>query len=164
MNTNKRKLKVLLRIEKRSVAVEYSKELYALLKQCCNKAAELLRLESYFEAGLCLVDDNEMQQLNLRTRGIDNSTDVLSFPLGENGEYDSNPENSRLMLGDIIISVPTAIRQSYDFGHSLDRELCYLLTHGILHLLGYDHISEGDRHNMRALEEGVLASLGLRRG
>ena len=87
---------------------------------------------------------------------------MLSFPLGENGCYDINPENDLYMLGDVIISIDHAIMQADLFGHSLDREIAYLTVHSIFHLLGYDHIEEGeDKKLMRAKEEAALLKIGL---
>ena len=95
-------------------------------------------------------------------RNINSSTDVLSFPLGDNGEYDVNPENGCLMLGDVIISIDHAIAQADMFGHSLDREIAYLTVHSLFHLLGYDHVDEGEEKKiMRKKEEEALKLINL---
>ena len=95
---------------------------------------------------------------------MDRITDVLSFPLGENGVYDKNLETGACLLGDIVISVPTAVRQADTYGHTLQRELGFLTVHSMLHLLGYDHEDGGiEAVRMREKEEHVLSELGLKR-
>ena len=116
------------------------------------------------EVSLVLVDDKQIQEMNRDYRGIDRPTDVLSFPLREavEGEEPKVPVDDWL-LGDIVISMETALRQAEEYGHSLERELGFLLVHGCLHLLGYDHQREEERQVMREKEEAILTSLGLTR-
>jgi probable rRNA maturation factor len=120
------------------------------------------------QIGLLVVGDESMRDFNLEHRGQDRPTDVLSFPLLEPGEgitqADVDPETGEVVLGDIVISLPTAERQAEEYGHSLAREAAYLAVHGALHLLGYDHESEGEGEQMRKLEESILESVGLARG
>ncbi len=124
-----------------------------LVNECFNGSAEI---------NVTLVNDERIHSLNKEFRNIDRATDVLSFPLGENGIYDLNPENSCLMLGDVIISAEHALSQAEEFGHSIEREIAYLTVHSVLHLLGYDHIDEGEEKRiMRAKEEEALKLLGL---
>ena len=105
-----------------------------------------------------------VKKLNLAFRKKDAPTDVLSFPLGENGEYDVNPETGLKMLGDVVISVERAVEQANEFGHTLNRELAYLTVHSMLHLLGYDHVNGGlEALRMREHEEAILGGLGLSR-
>lgn len=114
------------------------------------------------EVDVTFVDDSEIQTLNKQFRNIDKSTDVLSFPLGENGEYDTNPETNLKMLGDVIISVEHAYEQADLYGHGTEREIAYLTVHSVLHLLGYDHVNGGlEKTIMREKEESVLNRLGL---
>lgn len=114
------------------------------------------------EVDVTFVDDSEIQTLNKQFRNIDKSTDVLSFPLGENGEYDTNPETNLKMLGDVIISVEHAYKQADLYGHGTEREIAYLTVHSVLHLLGYDHVNGGlEKTIMREKEESVLNRLGL---
>ena len=102
------------------------------------------------------------EEMNKKFRNIDSSTDVLSFPLGENGEYDTNPETGAKMLGDIVISVEHALSQANLYGHGIEREVAFLTVHSMLHLLGYDHEKGGlERTIMREKEEQVLDALGL---
>ena len=120
-------------------------------KADCNLSAEIL-----------FIDEDEIRELNKNQRGIDAVTDVLSFPLGEDGVYDTNPETNNKMLGDIVISVEHAIAQGELYGHGLRREIAYLTVHSMLHLLGYDHVDEGiEKAKMREKEEIVLTKLGL---
>jgi probable rRNA maturation factor len=87
---------------------------------------------------------------------------VLSFPLGEDGKFDKNPENGSLMLGDIVISVDHALSQANLYGHGIEREIAFLTVHSMLHLLGYDHVNGGmEQAIMREKEEAILTNLGL---
>ena len=114
------------------------------------------------EVDVTFVDDEQIKEYNSQFRNVDNSTDVLSFPLGENGVYDTDPETNKKMLGDIVISVEHAVAQGELFGHGLRREIAYLTVHSMLHLLGYDHVDEGmQKAIMREKEEIILKKLGL---
>ena len=113
---------------------------------------------------MSFVDNEQIHELNLQFRQIDSATDVLSFPLGENGEYDHNPETGAALLGDVVLSFERAQEQAAEFGHSLQREVGYLTVHSVLHLLGYDHVNGGlEAVRMREKEEAVMAKLGLSR-
>ena len=104
------------------------------------------------------------KELNNEFRDIDKATDVLSFPLGEDGVYDHNPATGAALLGDIVISMQRAMEQAEEYGHSLDREVAFLTVHSMLHLLGYDHVNGGlEALRMREKEETVLTQLGLKR-
>ncbi len=109
---------------------------------------------------IILVDENEIHQLNLKYRGVDRKTDVITFAL-EDGDTLANP--GVRMLGDIYISVPVAYEQAEAYGHSRIREICFLATHGILHLLGYDHIEESDEKIMFARQEELLNAYEIKR-
>lgn len=114
------------------------------------------------EVDVSFVDDDKIREYNCEYRDIDKSTDVLSFPLGQDGVYDTNPETNNKMLGDIVISVEHAIAQGELYGHGLRREIAYLTVHSMLHLLGYDHVDEGiEKAKMREKEEAILTKLGL---
>ncbi|MCR4615701.1 MAG: rRNA maturation RNase YbeY [Clostridiales bacterium] len=135
-----------------------------LIRRCCHSVLVLENFEGSVEVSVKLVDDNEIHALNLKYRNIDSETDVLSFPLGENGVYDVNPDTGAKMLGDIVISLPRAVAQAEIYGHSLKREVGFLTVHSMLHLLGYDHVNGGlESVRMREKEELVLEQLGLRR-
>ncbi|MDO4778999.1 MAG: rRNA maturation RNase YbeY [Tissierellia bacterium] len=109
-----------------------------------------------YEISISFVEEQEIRQLNRDYRGKDSVTDVLSFPIFERGEI---PDFG--MLGDVIICTKRAKEQADEFGHSLDREIHYLITHSILHLLGYDHMEEDEKIEMRTLEKEVMKELGI---
>jgi probable rRNA maturation factor len=110
---------------------------------------------------LHLVSDETIRALNRDHRGNDTHTDVLSFPLS--GADFVLPPGEPVHLGDVVVSFPRAVEQASAYGHSLDRELAYLVAHGVLHLLGYDHEEEADRVLMRRREEEALTPLGFTR-
>lgn len=119
------------------------------------------------ELNLMLVDDVAIQKINKEQRGIDKPTDVLSFPMidifegiYEPDEMDLNPETKMLMLGDIVISLERTAQQAIEYGHSFKRELAFLLSHGVYHLLGFDHQDSQSEKNMIEKQELVLQKLG----
>lgn len=135
-----------------------------LLRRCCHAVLQLEKFSGSAEISVRFVDNAQIKELNAQYRDIDRETDVLSFPLGENGEYDINPDTGAALLGDIVISVEKAVRQADEFGHSLNREMAFLTVHSMLHLLGYDHVNGGlEAVRMREKEETVLTQLGLKR-
>jgi probable rRNA maturation factor len=106
-----------------------------------------------------IVDDETIRSLNRQYRGIDRPTDVLSFAAREGEQIFSSRKGE--FLGDIAISLETAVRQAEEFGHSLGRELAFLTVHGILHLLGYDHMTPEDEEEIRGLQREILDRAGL---
>lgn len=135
-----------------------------LIRRSCNAVLELENFEAPAEVNVTFVDNAEIQRLNAQHRDKDVPTDVLSFPMGENGKYDTNPESGALMLGDIVISMEKAVEQASLYGHSLQREVAYLTVHSMYHLLGYDHEMGGiEAVHMREKEENALMKLGLPR-
>ena len=128
-----------------------------------EETARVHEVDDLAEVSLMFTDDETIHEMNREYRGIDRPTDVLSFALeeGEEEEIYGGPEEN--LLGDIIISVETATRQAKEYGHSVEREMAFLALHGMLHLLGYDHMEEEERQEMRAQEEAILASLGITR-
>lgn len=113
------------------------------------------------EVSLFLTDDEGIRALNKAYRSVDKATDVLSFGLDDEDQPGS-PEEP-LLLGDVIVSVERAREQAEEYGHSYEREVAFLVVHGVLHLLGYDHETDGEKEQMRAREEAVLTALGLSR-
>lgn len=113
------------------------------------------------EIGVVFVNDQYIHQLNKEYRGVDRPTDVLSFAMQEGEPMPGEDEEH--ILGDVIISLETALRQSKEYEHSLHREVAFLTVHGVLHLLGYDHQTEDQRRLMRDKEEAVLKKLNLPR-
>lgn len=135
-----------------------------LIRRCCTAVLTYEQFQGPAEISVKFVNDEEIQNLNKTFRNIDRSTDVLSFPLGENGVYDVNPATGAKMLGDIVISMEHAVEQADRYGHSLQREIGFLTVHSMLHLLGYDHEGGGiESVRMREKEETVLTQLGLKR-
>lgn len=121
---------------------------------------------------LLFVDEEEIRRLNKETRGMDKVTDVLSYPslediqgkplLKEEHPYEID-EEEKLLLGSIVVCCQRAKEQAIEYGHSYERELHYLIVHGIMHCLGYDHITDEERAQMREKEEFILAKLGITR-
>ena len=135
----------------------------ALIKKA---AAMALRAEGVEQAiiSVMLTDDEGIRSVNREFRGVDRATDVLSFPLNElrPGAFDpadceTDPETGAVLLGDMMISVPRCAEQGEDFGHGYEREIMYLTVHSVLHLLGYDHVDEGEmKQQMRAREKEIM--------
>lgn len=126
------------------------------------------------EVSVTIVDDEEIRKINSEYRGIDKSTDVLSFPFNEfesPGNFDDieesvdafNPESGELLLGDIILSTEHIIEQAREYGHSETRELAFLVVHSMLHLMGYDHIADEDRVIMEDRQRKILDLEGISR-
>ena len=158
----KEKIKVIIANDQKAVKIPTGVRL--LVRRCCNAVLTYEGFSEPAEISVTFVDDERIHELNKMHRDVDRSTDVLSFPLGEDGVYDKNPENGACLLGDIVISVETAVRQAYTYGHSLQREIGFLTVHSMLHLLGYDHVNGGiEAVHMREKEERVLTELGLKR-
>ena len=132
-----------------------------LIRRCCNAVLKLEQFEGSAEISVTFVDNEEIRKLNLQYRDKDAPTDVLSFPLGENGVYDIDPTTGAKMLGDVVISMEKAVDQAALYGHSLQREVGYLTAHSVLHLLGYDHQTGLEKVHMREKEELVMDQLGL---
>ncbi len=113
------------------------------------------------EISLTFVSKEEIRELNNQYRGIDNHTDVLSFPLIE--DFDEIEEDEEFMLGDVVICLEKAREQAEEYGHSERREIAYLFVHSVCHLLGYDHMEEDEKQEMRAREEKVMTLLDIER-
>ncbi len=109
---------------------------------------------SKVEISISFVNNKEIKELNKKYRGKDYPTDVLSFPLNEEVE-------GLIILGDIIVSIDKVIQQSEEYNHSFERELTYLIIHGMFHLLGYDHLIEEDKKIMRGKEKKIVKELEL---
>ncbi|MFR6064596.1 MAG: rRNA maturation RNase YbeY [Eubacterium sp.] len=135
-----------------------------LIRRCCHAVLELENFEGSAEISVRFVDNEQIRKLNHTYRNIDRETDVLSFPLGENGEYDVNHDTGAKMLGDIVISMEKAVEQAQLYNHPLQREIGFLTVHSMLHLLGYDHEDGGiEAVRMREKEETVLTQIGWKR-
>lgn len=133
-----------------------------LIRRCCHAVLQMEDFPDSAEISVSFVDNEQIREMNRQYRDKDSVTDVLSFPMGENGHYDVNHETGAKILGDIVISVPRAMEQAKAYSHSLEREIGYLTAHSMLHLLGYDHEEGGlARVRMREKEELVMSQLGL---
>ena len=152
------------------VPVANLKEISALIRKVIRTglAAEGMTLPC--EVDVLLTDDEGIHAINLDMREVDRSTDVLSFPEFEltpgelPDEEDADPGTGLIPLGDMVISMEHVAAQAVEYGHSRKRELAYLVTHSVLHLLGYDHLDEGpQKKQMRSREEAILAELGITR-
>ena len=118
------------------------------------------------EVSLVLMDNSDIRELNREYRNIDSATDVLSFPIYEDFELKNIKEGNvpeEILLGDIVISLEKAEEQSKEFNHSFKREFMYLFVHGMLHLLGHDHLEEDEKKEMRSREEAILEKFSLTR-
>lgn len=157
--------KIKVTIENKQKAIKVPTGVRMLIRRCCHAVLLLEGFDGSAEVDVSLVDNESIHAINLEQRNIDAPTDVLSFPLGEDGVYDQNPATGAYMLGDIVISLEKAQAQAEEYGHTLQREVGYLTVHSMLHLLGYDHVQGGlEAVRMREKEEAVMLSIGLPRG
>ena len=162
MERKSREMNTKINISSKQKLFKIPSQWKTLVKNACKTTLIAENFLEDTEINVTFVDDNEIKQINCDFRNIDSSTDVLSFPLGDDGVYEVNPENNYVLLGDVIISVEHAMAQAELFGHGIDREIAYLTVHSVLHLLGYDHVnSEEERKDMRKREEIVLKTMGL---
>ncbi len=125
------------------------------IRRAALAALEAEQVEERCELSVLLTDDEGIQTINREFRQVDKPTDVLSFPMG-----DTDPRTGRLLLGDMVLNVDRAKAQGEAFGHGADHEISYLTVHSVLHLLGYDHVDEGEmKRAMRAREKIIMAIL-----
>jgi probable rRNA maturation factor len=145
--------------------IDYGKELQQVIINVCNTVGQIVHLPKDSEVSIMIVDNSYIQELNFIYRQQNRPTDVLSFAMNElsddEPDYDASGELN--ILGDIVISLEQAVLQSNEYGHSLSRELGYLVAHGMLHLMGYDHENEGEAQVMRTLEEKIMQAVKLER-
>lgn len=151
-------------ITNKQKAVKVPSGLRILIRRSCHAVLDAEQFEGPAEVSVTFVDDEEIRRLNKQYRGKDMPTDVLSFPLGQDGKYDINQETGAAMLGDVVISIERAVEQAALYGHTLQREVAFLTVHSMFHLLGYDHEGGGmEAVRMREKEEAALIKLGLPR-
>lgn len=154
--------KIRVIIDNKQKEVKIPTGLRMLIRRCCNAVLRLEKFPYPAEISVTFVNNEQIRELNHQYREKDVPTDVLSFPMGENGQYDENHDTGAKILGDIVLSMEKAVEQADRYGHSLEREVGYLCAHSMLHLLGYDHEQGGlDRVRMREKEEQVMTQLGL---
>ena len=140
------------------VGIEEDEGVRSAVELAVNAALKHENAESRFLSVVLTTDEN-IHEYNREYRSVDRPTDVLSFPADEGDDLLAPPDG---FLGDIMISIPRAREQAKALGHSTEREILFLTVHGVLHLLGYDHVNGGlEQVRMREREEAVLAKLGL---
>lgn len=136
----------------------------ACIKKAVNMALDAEGVDVPCIASVMLTDDEGIHAVNREFRGVDSATDVLSFPMNEltPGAFDAavcerDMDTGAVLLGDMMISVPRCQAQGEEFGHGYEREIMYLTVHSVLHLLGYDHVDEGEmKRAMRAREKAIM--------
>ena len=144
------------------------------IKSVLDRALKLLEQPSkHIEMSLSVVDEEEIRTLNKRFRGVDSVTDVLSFPTLDLGKQKIdhldlpsdavNSKTGKLNIGDVIICFDRAKEQAASYGHSLKRQMCFLSLHGLLHLLGYDHMEPDDEEEMNELQDKILTAVHVTR-
>lgn len=151
-------------VEIEFVDIEEDNEIVKLINtvaEACFEIEDMQSLNMYLN--IILTDENYIREANKKYRNIDKETDVLSFPMFEKDELVNIEVNAREVLGDIIISIPRVKLQAEEYGHSFERELAYMVVHGFYHIIGYDHIKEEDKKEMREKEEKVLNKLNIKR-
>jgi probable rRNA maturation factor len=154
------KLKVY--IENRQKEVKIPSGMRLLVRRCCNATLVAENFNGSAEVNVTFVNDVQIKELNVQYRNKDSSTDVLSFPMGENGKFDLDPDTGAYVLGDIVISLEHAVAQAEKYGHSMQREVGFLTVHSMLHIMGYDHEKGGvEAMHMREREDQIMAALGL---
>ena len=146
----------------------------ALASQVADKVLEMEKCPYDGQVNLVLTDNEEIKRINTEFRNIQAPTDVLSFPMipfetpadysvVEEDESYFDLDSDELLLGDIMISVPKVFAQAEEYGHSVTREFCFLVAHSMLHLLGYDHMEDGERLVMEEKQRNILDNLGITR-
>lgn len=157
------KLKVY--VKNNQVEVKVPVGIRLLIRRCCQAVLATEKFNKDAEVSISFVSNNEIKNLNKIYRNKDSATDVLSFPLtGSDGSEEINQETGAVLLGDVVISLETAVKQAMNYGHSLEREIGFLTVHSMLHLLGYDHeTGQLEQRIMREKEEFVLDRLGISR-
>ena len=150
-------------------------EYTSIIENVINEAVDYVGCEYECEVDVTLVDNEAIHELNMAERGIDSPTDVLSFPMldfevpgdlvlvEDSPEDYFDPDTGELLLGDIVISVERAAAQAEEYGHSLKREIAFLVAHSMLHLFGYDHMNDEERRTMEEMQEEILKRKGYTR-
>ncbi|MCD7834995.1 MAG: rRNA maturation RNase YbeY [Lachnospiraceae bacterium] len=148
-------------------------DLHAIAERVVEGSLDYMKCPYESSVGLLITDNEEIRRLNLEHRQIDRPTDVLSFPmvdfetpgefdwLEEDGDDYFDPESGELLLGDIVISADKVLEQAAAYGHSVTREYAFLITHSMLHLFGYDHMTESDAAQMEQIQREILDTLQI---
>lgn len=148
--------------------IEEKKEYEQIIKKVLEQCFKEEKIEnSKLYITITLTNPKTIKQINTEYRNVERATDVLSFPMFEKDELDEKIKNKDFkypdVLGDIIISIEKVEEQAKEYGHSFERELSYMVVHGFYHLMGYDHIKEEDKKQMRPKEEKILNDLKIKR-
>jgi len=146
------------------LGIEETEDYNELINNVLEKCFEEENLsESKLYISIILTNPDEIQKINKEYRKVDKATDVLSFPIYERDEIPKLNREIEEPIGDVIISLEKVEEQAKEYGHSFERELSYMLVHGFYHLMGYDHIEESDKQEMRKKEEKILTDLNITR-
>ena len=144
--------------------IKEDEKIKKLIEKVASKCFEIENLENKnLYLSVILTTPENIRVTNKTYRNIDKETDVLSFPMFEKDEIQALKGEYPEALGDIMISIARVKEQAEEYGHSFERELSYMVVHGFYHLMGYDHIEEEDKKEMRKKEENVLSILDIRR-
>lgn len=153
------------------VGVEQAKDIP--VQKLADAVYKTLKQKENLYAEFLIVDEEEIRRLNRDFRGVDKVTDVLSFPSMDNirgtavtiigNEEEFDDDMNALFIGSVVLCLTRAKEQAAEYGHSLLREETYLLCHGLLHLMGYDHIRDEDKAEMRKLEDEIMSDIGVTR-
>ena len=156
--------------------IDLGLDCYAIAEEVISASLDYMNCPYEAQVNLLITNNEEIHQINLEQRRIDRPTDVLSFPMVEYetpGEFRMleedvfqdcfEPDSGELMLGDIVISADKVLEQAGEYGHSVKREYAFLITHSMLHLMGYDHMTEEEAKEMERLQEEILALLHISR-
>lgn len=136
--------------------LEITDENITAIEGAIEAAIKAERNEGDYEVSVSFVTNQEIKELNKLYRNVDSETDVLSFPMDDEEEFDGI-----IILGDVILSTEKIKEQALEFGHSFEREMIYLTVHSMLHLLGYDHIDDIEKEEMRTMEKEIMKNLQL---
>ena len=166
----------MLYTDNRQDKIEVNDELINIINEVCEQSLKAEEMNVPYQISLLFVHNEEIREINRDTRGMDKATDVLSFPMLEYPKdkvfkdvYKDTKFNEiyldgdELVLGDMVLSLERAKEQSIEYNHSFNREVCYLVVHSILHLLGYDHMEDEEKKRMREREEEILGNLNITR-
>lgn len=167
----------MLYIDNRQDIIEVNENLEKDIESIIEYTLKEEKVNIKYEISIIFVDNDEIREINKEMRNIDKATDVLSFPMLDytkgnvfKDEYTTTDKFSpsdfnegSLVLGDMAISLEKALEQSEEYGHSFQREVCYLVVHSILHLLGYDHMEDEEKNIMRKREEEILGNFSINR-
>ena len=141
--------------------IDIKDELYEKIEDIVEEVLDYEGYSDDYDISISFVDNKEIHELNKQFRGVDRATDVLSFPMLSD-EFE-DVEYEEMSLGDIVVSLERALEQSIEYGHSFEREVCFLVCHSMFHLLGYDHDTDENTREMGEKEEAVLTKLNITR-